>query len=55
MDGNDRRGSSEDRDATKRNPQTSNIAREIFKQLGDREIASETKQQITHRERGKQK
>jgi hypothetical protein len=32
-------------------PQAIRIAR----QHGDREIASETKQQITHRERGKQK
>jgi len=31
------------------------IAGDIFKQLGDGEIASETKQQITYRERGKQK
>jgi hypothetical protein len=36
-------------------PQQKNRQATNVKQLGDREIASETKQQITHRERGKQK
>src|ERR1700691_2203722 len=48
MDGKGRRGSAGNREAR----------REIFSrhvwQHGRREIASETKQQITHRERGKQ-
>src|SRR3984885_9849228 len=51
MDGKDRRGSAGNREA--RREIFSAIFSERVRQHGRREIASETKQQITHRERGK--
>src|ERR1700689_4658697 len=48
MDGKDRRGSAGNREARRE------IFSEWVRQHGRREVASETKQQITHRERGKQ-
>src|SRR5579872_2150846 len=51
MDGKDRRGSAGNREA--RREIFYDIFSERVRQHGRREIASETKQQITHRERGK--